>query len=126
MAEIAFNEIQRSPRYPAGLALRFAKLKGYRSDKTPAEADTIETVRALLRGHDRGTGAVRGPARGFHIALLVPAHRRARPGGIYRLEPGTRRSSPSEIPGHVRDRKRRLRRIAVDELQGGLPVVGTV
>ncbi len=47
VAEIAFNEIQRSPRYPAGLALRFAKLKGYRSDKTPAEADTIETVRAL-------------------------------------------------------------------------------
>jgi DNA ligase-1 len=48
VAEIAFNEIQRSSRYPGGLALRFARLERYRPDKTPAEADTIETVRELF------------------------------------------------------------------------------
>jgi DNA ligase 1 len=47
VVEIAFNEIQASPRYPGGVALRFARLKGYRPDKSAAEADTIETVRAL-------------------------------------------------------------------------------
>jgi ATP-dependent DNA ligase I len=52
VAEIAFNEIQASPRYPAGLALRFARVKRYRTDKTAAQADTIDTVRAL---HERAT-----------------------------------------------------------------------
>ncbi len=47
VAEIAFNEIQASPQYPGGLALRFARVKGYRGDKTAAEADTIATVRAI-------------------------------------------------------------------------------
>ena len=47
VVEIAFNDIQESPHYPGGLALRFARVKGYRSDKSPAEADSIETVRAL-------------------------------------------------------------------------------
>jgi DNA ligase-1 len=47
VVEIAFNEIQRSPVYPGGLALRFARVKRYRTDKTAAEADTIETVRAM-------------------------------------------------------------------------------
>ena len=49
VVEIAFNGIQASPHYPGGLALRFARLKRYRADKTAAEADTIETVRALHR-----------------------------------------------------------------------------
>jgi DNA ligase-1 len=40
--------VQRSPRYPGGVALRFARLKGYRPDKSPADADTIDTVRAIL------------------------------------------------------------------------------
>ena len=44
VAEIAFDGIQRSPRYPGGVALRFARVKGYRPDKEPAEADTIDTV----------------------------------------------------------------------------------
>lgn len=48
VVEIAVNEIQRSPHYPAGMALRFARVKGYRSDKRPAEADTVETVRKLF------------------------------------------------------------------------------
>jgi DNA ligase-1 len=47
VAEIAFNEIQVSPRYASGLALRFARVKRYRSDKSAAEADTFQTVRHL-------------------------------------------------------------------------------
>jgi DNA ligase-1 len=47
VVEIAFNDLQASPQYPGGLALRFARLKGYRPDKKPEEADTIETVRSL-------------------------------------------------------------------------------
>jgi DNA ligase-1 len=45
VVEIAFNDIQDSPQYPGGYALRFARVKGYRPDKTAAQADTIETVR---------------------------------------------------------------------------------
>jgi len=45
--EIAFGDIQISPRYPSGMALRFARVKRYRLDKSAAEADTIETVRKL-------------------------------------------------------------------------------
>jgi DNA ligase-1 len=48
VAEIAVDGVQRSPRYPGGVALRFARVKRYRSDKTAAEADTIDAVRALL------------------------------------------------------------------------------
>ncbi len=47
VVEIAFNDIQESPQYPGGLALRFARVKGYRPDKRPEEADTIEAVRRI-------------------------------------------------------------------------------
>jgi DNA ligase-1 len=47
VAEIAFNDIQISTRYVSGMALRFARVKRYRSDKTAADADTLETVRKL-------------------------------------------------------------------------------
>ena len=47
--EIAFSDIQESPRYPAGLALRFARVKRYRPDKCPQEADTIQTVTELFQ-----------------------------------------------------------------------------
>jgi len=47
VVEIAFNDLQESPQYPGGLALRFARVKGYRPDKRAEDADTIETVRAL-------------------------------------------------------------------------------
>jgi len=47
VVEIAFNDLQESPHYPGGLALRFARLKGYRPDKRPEEADTIDTVRQI-------------------------------------------------------------------------------
>jgi DNA ligase-1 len=49
VVEIAFDGLQVSPRYPGGLALRFARVLRYRPDKRPEEADTIETVRALHR-----------------------------------------------------------------------------
>jgi DNA ligase-1 len=48
VVEIAFGDVQESPQYPAGLALRFARVKRYREDKQPQEADTVDTVRALL------------------------------------------------------------------------------
>src|SRR5204863_9317588 len=47
VVEIAFNDLQASPRYPGGLALRFARVKGYRPDKKPEDADTMETVRSI-------------------------------------------------------------------------------
>jgi DNA ligase-1 len=50
VVEIAFDGVQRSPRYPGGLALRFARVLRYREDKPAAEADTIDTVRALSPG----------------------------------------------------------------------------
>jgi DNA ligase-1 len=50
VVEVAIDGVQRSPRYPGGVALRFARVKGYRSDKRPDETDTIESLRALLRG----------------------------------------------------------------------------
>ena len=45
--EIAYNDLQASPQYAGGLALRFARVKRYRPDKQPEDADTIETVRRL-------------------------------------------------------------------------------
>jgi DNA ligase-1 len=47
VAEVAFSDLQASVRYPAGLALRLARVKRYRDDKGPAEADTMDSVRAI-------------------------------------------------------------------------------
>jgi DNA ligase 1 len=47
VVEVAFDGVQSSPRYPGGVALRFARVKGYRPDKRAAEADTIASVRAV-------------------------------------------------------------------------------
>ena len=47
VVEIAFDGLQRSTRYPGGLALRFARVLRYRDDKDAGEADTIETVRRI-------------------------------------------------------------------------------
>jgi DNA ligase-1 len=57
VVEIAFNELQASPQYPGGLALRFARVKRYRPDKRPGEADTIDTVRAIYAAQLRRGGA---------------------------------------------------------------------
>ena len=50
VVEIAFDGVQASSRYASGLALRFARVKRYREDKTAAEADTLETVIAIRDG----------------------------------------------------------------------------
>ena len=47
VVEVAVGGVQTSPHYPAGLALRFARVKRYRPDKTPAEATTLDEVRAI-------------------------------------------------------------------------------
>lgn len=49
VVEIAIDGVQRSSRYPGGVALRFARVKKYRGDKTAGQADTIQTLRGLLR-----------------------------------------------------------------------------
>jgi len=54
VVEIAFNEVQRSSQYPGGVALRFARVKGYRPDKSAGEADTIDAVRAFLPAEESG------------------------------------------------------------------------
>jgi len=47
VVEVAFNNIQASSQYSGGLTLRFARVKRYRTDKRPQDADTIDTIRAL-------------------------------------------------------------------------------
>ena len=47
VAEVEYDEIQQSPTYPSGMALRFARIKRLRFDKSPEEADTIQRVREL-------------------------------------------------------------------------------
>jgi len=54
VVEIAFDGVQASPRYPGGLALRFARVLRYRPDKQAAEADTIDAVRAIWDGRISG------------------------------------------------------------------------
>jgi DNA ligase-1 len=48
VVEVAIDGVQASTRYPGGVALRFARVKQYRSDKAPGEADTIQTLQSLL------------------------------------------------------------------------------
>jgi DNA ligase-1 len=55
VVEIACDGLQQSPHYPGGLALRFARVKRYRTDKTAESADTIDTVRRMHR-HDQPDG----------------------------------------------------------------------
>jgi DNA ligase-1 len=49
VVEVAFNDLQASPQYPGGLALRFARVKGYRQDKTADEADTLAALQEIWR-----------------------------------------------------------------------------
>jgi len=53
VVEVTFNDLQASSRYPGGLALRFARIKGYRPDKSPADADTMNSVRAIYASQQR-------------------------------------------------------------------------
>jgi DNA ligase-1 len=54
VVEIAFNDIQASPHYSGGLALRFARVKRYRPDKRAEDADTIDAVRAIHAQRNAG------------------------------------------------------------------------
>ena len=56
VVEVLFTDLQRSPTYRAGLALRFARITRIRDDKTPAEADTLEHLRTLLARQRTGGG----------------------------------------------------------------------
>ena len=56
VVEIALDGVQVSRRYPGGVALRFARVRGYRPDKGPLDADTIETVQAMLEREVAGGG----------------------------------------------------------------------
>jgi DNA ligase-1 len=53
VVEIAYNDLQESPRYPGGLALRFARVRRYREDKSPPEADTIQRIQAMFEASRR-------------------------------------------------------------------------
>ena len=68
VVEVAFNDVQASPQYPGGVALRFARVKRYRTDKTADQADTIAAVQAIFRGRGRSPPA-RGEARRDPAAL---------------------------------------------------------
>jgi DNA ligase-1 len=57
VVEVAFNDVQSSSQYPGGVALRFARIKGYRPDKSAQDADTIETIREI---HRRAIGEATG------------------------------------------------------------------
>jgi DNA ligase 1 len=50
VVEVAFDGVQTSPRYPGGMALRFARVLRYRPDKRAEDADTVDTVRAIHQG----------------------------------------------------------------------------
>jgi DNA ligase-1 len=56
VVEIALDGVQGSPRYPGGVALRFARVVRYRPDKDAGDADTIDTVRAMLPGGEGSAG----------------------------------------------------------------------
>lgn len=58
VVEVAFSDLQASTRYPGGVALRLARVKRYRTDKTPEQADTMQTVRRLFQSQRSGTGAL--------------------------------------------------------------------
>ncbi len=49
VVEVAFNEVQRSPHYRSGFALRFARITRIREDKRPGDADTLQRVRELYK-----------------------------------------------------------------------------
>ncbi len=64
VVEVVFDEVQRSPRYPSGFALRLARIKSVREDKTPADADTIEGVAHVYEAQFRTKGRLREGAIG--------------------------------------------------------------
>jgi len=60
VVEVVFNEIQSSPQYESGLALRFARITRLRDDKSPREADTLQTLRQLFQSQFQQKGTYKG------------------------------------------------------------------
>lgn len=56
VVEVAFSDLQASTRYPGGLALRLARVKRYREDKTVQQADTMESVRRIYAAQGAAPG----------------------------------------------------------------------
>ncbi|HVR30500.1 MAG TPA: ATP-dependent DNA ligase [Thermoanaerobaculia bacterium] len=63
VVEIAFSDVQESPRYPGGLALRLARVKSYRPDKGPEDADTFDRVRAIWQAQTAREIEIEGARR---------------------------------------------------------------
>ena len=131
VVEVAFDGLQPSTRYPGGLALRFARVKGYRPDKRADEADTIETVRAI---HERSAGWGAGRAEDERRSPRVSPERRAgsrccsstpavRTGRSGTTAPGRcRRASTSRARIRSRPRSVGIRRGARERASGSLPM----
>jgi DNA ligase-1 len=60
VVEVEYNEIQKSPTYRSGLALRFARIARVRDDKAPAQATTLDELRALYERQFRTKGRAAG------------------------------------------------------------------
>ncbi len=65
VVEVSFNEIQKSPHYPSGFALRFARIERIREDKIPEEADTLETLKKLYHQQFRYKGRIEERVQGY-------------------------------------------------------------
>ena len=97
VVEIALDGVQVSNRYPGGVALRFARVKRYRPDKSPDQADTIDQVRQLLPRHLSPTP----PPPSFPRVDAMPPESRGRPLGEARRF-SRRRWRGRRRPGRVR------------------------
>ena len=86
VVEVAFDGVQRSPHYPGGVALRFARVKRFRPDKRAAQADTLAAVLAI---HAAATGGASATGAGGAAAAGCSA------GGCSGLIVLTRRGGPS-------------------------------
>jgi len=92
VVEIAVNEIQASPQYPGGLALRFARVKRYRTEKHAEDADALDTVRQLFTRQAAHTETTAG-------AETLPATARGTLRGPTRDRPGSDPDAPPPVDG---------------------------
>jgi DNA ligase-1 len=72
VVEVEFNNVQRSPHYESGVALRFARVKTMRSDKKVEEIDTVQSLRQLARGEAPEPQAASGSLAGRHTEESTP------------------------------------------------------
>ncbi len=94
VVEVAFDGVQQSPRYPAGMALRFARVLRHRPDKPAAEADTIDSVRADPRPHSDDRSGPPSVEQTLHAVGQAPLHRCGRTTSAAARPPPTARPAP--------------------------------